>query len=281
MKKVKDKVTILVFLVIILTTLAACSSTSTGNNSNASNDSSSKIDTKPLSKDEFVAMYSDVKKYKGRKVDFYAKIFTEPERDSKGTYFQCYANNKNNLNTAVGISDSKFDIKNDDVVHIVGTVSDSMSGKNALGGEVSAPVIKADKIEKSDYATAFSPAIKSIDVNKEINQNGYLMKLNKVEIAVEETRIYITITNNTSSKINFYEFNSKLTQGSSQFDEESNYESNYQKVNSDILTGVKSDGVLTFKAVNPAGDNLKIILEGSSDNYEVQFKPFQFDISLK
>ncbi|WMJ81986.1 DUF4352 domain-containing protein [Clostridium sp. MB40-C1] len=253
-----------------------------GCGSNAKSTSTSAKNSKTLNKEEFEQMYTDVSKFKGDKVDFYARIFIEPDKDDKGTYFQCYANNSDKLNTMVGIGDPKLDVKDGDIVHIVGTVKDKFEGENAIGGKVAAPVIQADKIDKSDYATAFDPAIKTIKIDKEINQNGYVLKLNKVEVAKNETRAYVTITNNTKNKINFYDFNSKLTQGSKQIAEgEQSFGANYKKVQSEIMPGVKEEGIVLFKQVDPKGDNLKIHFEGSSENYELQFKPFTFDIKLK
>ncbi|MBE6067769.1 MAG: DUF4352 domain-containing protein [Clostridium lundense] len=256
----------------------------TGCENSSSNDKSTvakQENTKPLSSEEFKQMYSDPNKFKGRTVDFYAKIFIAPEKDDKGTYFQCYANNDDSLNTFVGILDPKLDVKEGEVVRIIGNVKEKMKGTNAFGGEVSAPLIQANKVEKTDYATAFSPAIKTIELNKEINQHGYVIKLNKVEIAKEETRAYITVTNNSKGKINFYSFNSKAVQGSKQLDIKDNYEAKYPEIKSEILSGVKEEGIVTFQPIDVNGDKLRIIFEGSSDNYSLQFNPFEYEINIK
>lgn len=236
----------------------------------------------PLNKEEVVQMYSDPNKFKGRGIDLYAKVFTEPEKDDKGTYLQVFADPKNSTkNSLIKVTDPKLDIKKDDIIHVVGKIEKKFEGKNTLGGEVIAPVIVADKCEKVDYAVAFSPAIKTIKVDKEINQNGYVLKLNKVEIAKEETRAYVTITNTAKDKINFYSFNSKLTQGSKQIAESDNYDANYKQIQSEVMPGIKEEGIVLFKQVDSKGDNLKLHFEGSSENYELTFKPFEFDIKLK
>lgn len=247
-----------------------------------SKETTSNKNAKQLSKIEFEQMYSDINKFKGDKVDFFAKIFINPEKDSKGIYIQCFANNNDKLNTVVALNDTKLDIKQDDIIHVVGTVKDKFEGENALGGKVSAPLILAEKVEKTDYAKAFAPAVKTIKVDKEINQNGYIIKLNSVEIAEKETRVNLTITNNSNNKINFYAFNSKLTQGSKQIPEaEKNFDAKYKEIQSEIMPGVKEDGVVVFKEIDLKGDTLKFNFEGASDNYELQFKPFVFEVSLK
>jgi len=226
-------------------------------------------------------MYSDPDKFKNRSVDFYAKIFIVPEKDDKGTYIQAYANNDDSKNTLITIVDPKLDVKQDDVIHVVGTVNKEFEGENALGGTVNAPIILASKVEKTDYATAFAPAIKTIEVNKEINQHGYIIKLNKVELAEKETRLYIKINNTSKEKVSFYSFNANVVQGSKQFKESDNYDEVVPELDSEILPGVDQEGVLIFEPVRVDGENLKIILDGTSDNYELNFDPFTFEAILK
>lgn len=264
---------------MILFSLAACGSESTsGSSEEKTKTKEEKSSGKLLTKEEFEKMYSDPKKYKGSKVEFYAKVFVEPEKDDDGTYLQVFANNNDERNTIVGISDPNLDVKMDDIILVKGSVEDVFEGDNALGGTISAPAIKAESIEKSDYATAFAPALKTVDVNKEINQHGYILKLNKIEIAESETRLHVKITNNTDSNISFYSFDAKLVSGNQQFEIQDNYEAGYPEVQSDILPGVESEGILAFPALPDSG-TVKVLFEGSSENYDLEFKPFEFEVT--
>lgn len=267
------KVLVLIFSCILSCFIIGCGGSDTT--------SENKKQAKKLTEEEFLQMYSDVEKFKGDQVDFFAKIFTSPEKDDKGTYFQCYAKNDNNKNTMVGIKDTKLDVKEGDIVHVVGIVEEKFEGTNGFGAKVGAPMILASKIEKSDFATAFAKAIKTIDVNKEINQNGYVMKLNKVEVAKEETRVYITINNNSKNKISLYSFNSKLVQGNKQIKTKDNYDAKYPEIKDELLPGVKEEGIILFDKIDINGENLKLYLEGSTDNYDIDLKPFEYDINLK
>ncbi|WP_228460314.1 DUF4352 domain-containing protein [Cytobacillus dafuensis] len=279
MKKV-----IMIFILFILSTfVTACSSDSTSSSSGNSEikdtkKQEAKESGKLLTHDEFIKMLSDPKKHKGSKVEFYAKVFVEPEKDEDGTYLQAYADNNSDRNIIIGIGDPNLDVATEDVIFVSGTVEDLFEGENLMGGTVTAPVIKADKIEMTDYATAFAPAIKTVDVNKEINQHDYILKLNKVEIADSETRLYITITNNSKDNISFYSFNSKMVVGNQQFEPEDNYEANYPEIQSDILSGVTSEGIIRFPAIPESGE-LRILLEGSSENWDLDFTPFEFQIN--
>jgi hypothetical protein len=243
--------------------------------------SSTKENSSLLSKTEMDQVYTDPNKFKGRTIELNAKIFADVERDDKGTYFQAFADPENSSkNTIVRIADSKLDIKQGDIVHIVGKIDKKFEGQNLMGGDVTAPVVTASKVEKTDYAAAFMPAINTIEVNKEINQNGYKIKLKKIEIAEAETRAYISITNDTKDKINFYLYESKIVQDSKQIKQETNYKAEYPDMQTDLLPGVKEDGIISFKPMNPKG-KAKVSFEGSSDNYDIDIKPFVFDIDIK
>lgn len=233
--------------------------------------SKSTIDTP----DKFKEMYSNPEKFKKSNIEFVARIFLEPEIDGQNTYFQCYAYNNDNLNTLVSV-ESVLDLEDGDIVLIKGKVKDKFDTENAFGAEMSLAAIVADSVEKTDYASAFSPAIEVIDLNKEIDQHGYLMKVDKVEFSEDETRIYVTINNNTDSNISFYSFDAKVVQGSSQLKEVDTYDKGYEEIESDILPGVIEKGVIVFAKSNPK-EPLKIYLEGSSDNYDLDFEPFIFE----
>lgn len=266
------KIILTFFSLLLLLSFTAC-----GNSTSSSNQGSSK----PLTKDEFEQMYSNPDNFKGKTVDFYATVFTTPEKDDKGTYLQAWADKEHSKNTLITVADPKLDVKQDDIIHVVGTVEKKYEGKNAFGAKITAPVITASKVEKSDYATAFDPAVKKIDLNKEINQNGFIVKINKVELGKEETRVYLTITNSAKDKFNFYTFNGNAVQGTKQFKPKDNYEAKYPKLNSEILPGVTEEGVMCFEPMDPNGENIKIILEGSSDNYKIKIDPYNFEVPLK
>ncbi|MEC1585503.1 hypothetical protein P9D80_09220 [Bacillus spizizenii] len=173
--------------------------------------------------------------------------------------------------------DSDLDIKDDDIIHVVGTVKDKYDGENALGGSVSAPRIIADSIEKSDYATAFAPAQKTINVDKTQNQHGFALTLEKVELAEKETRLYVKIENKSQDEINFYDFNAKIIADNKQLERKDDL-SSYPKIQSEILPGVNTEGVIVFPKIE--SKTAKIILEGSSENYDITINPFTFEVNL-
>ena len=236
----------------------------------------------PLTDAEFDQMMTAPAKFKGRAVEFYAQVFVEPEKDEDGTYLQAYADPSNyEKNVIIGLNDPSFTVNSQDYIHVKGTIKDEFKGENMMGGTVLAPAIMADSIEVVDYVTAVSPAIKTIDVGDTQDQNGYKITLEKVEFAESETRVYVSIKNETESNASFYTFNTKIVQGSKQFEQETNYNANHEEPQSDILPGIETEGIIGFGAIDPEAGDLRVIAEGSTDNYDLDFDPFEFVVSTK
>ncbi|WP_411345801.1 hypothetical protein ACE3MZ_07350 [Paenibacillus sp. WLX1005] len=272
--------------VVSIATLVACSdnisNTTAATNESESASTAEAVNTTPLTSNEFDQMITNPLDFKGRTVEFYGKVFVNPEKDEQGTYLQVYADPKNNAkNIIVGIADPASTIKSDDYVHVKGVVKDKFEGENMMGGTVTAPVILSDSVKVVDYATAVAPALKTIDVNETKNQSGYKITVQKIELAESETRAYISIENSTQDTASFYAFNTKLVQGSKQYEQETNYAAKYPELQSEILPGVKTEGIISFKTIDLNSGNLRLIAEGSTDDYSKQFKPFEFNISLK
>lgn len=269
----KTKFLVIIFIITILALTGCDVNSSTSNNSNSAN-------TTPLSDTEFTQLYSNPSKFEGRRVNFFARIFAEPVKDDKGAYFEAYANDDHSKVIKIGISDTQLVVKNGDIIEVYGVVG-KFGGEKYFSKSDTAPSIAASEIEKFAYTPAFAPAIKTIQVNKEISQNGYILNLNKIEVAKKETRLFININNTTKNKIRFNSLNAKVMQGDKELKKLSNLDEEIPEIDSDILPGVNQKGVLIYEPIQADGENLKIIFEGESDNHNLHFTPFTFDIALK
>lgn len=235
-----------------------------------------------LTTEQFDQLYVNAKQFEGYQVDFYGRVFQSPEKTDKFQSFQLYARNDDSKNTIVRLDETILDIQKGDILHIVGEVQELFQGKNAFGATLKIPVIRAKNVEKSDYATAFAPSIKTLEVNQIQNQNGYIMAISKVELAEQETRVYLKISNESADTIDFHTYSSVLIQEGKQYERTSNTYADYPEISSDnIRPGVTTEGVIVFQAVNIEGDNFHATFEGSSDNWEVRTEPFTFEIPLK
>jgi hypothetical protein len=228
---------------------------------------------------EIEEMYTNPKKFIGYQIEFYGQVFREPERDNKAVYLQAFGDPTNfEHNTMIAYPDPQFRVATNDYIHVIGTVHDEFKGENLFGGKLTIPLIWADEVSITDYITAVSPSLKTVEVNETIDQEGYVMTLQKVEFSEIETRVYLEITNNTKNKIYFYDFNSYMVQGTSQFDTTYNFYANYKEVRTELLPGIKSDGIVLFEPIDPTLGDVKFIAEGSSDNWQIEFTPFEFAI---
>lgn len=278
------KVRFLVIIALLIALLAACGSEESNSGSANSGDESTddtetSIAETPLTEQEFNQMFSDPDQFKGSAVEFTGQVFTV-ENDAEGVYLQVWADPTNvDQNTLISYEDPNFEVSEEDFVVISGTVRESFTGENAFGGEILAPIIDAKSVEVVDYITAISPTLESIEVQNEIDQSGFVVKVNKIEFAENETRVYASVTNNSDTQISVWIYSAKAIQGSSQFETETNYEANYPEIQSDILPGVTSEGIITFPALDYQTKNASIIIEGNSENYDITIDPFKFDIT--
>lgn len=267
----------------LLLTLTACGSDSetTGSKSDDASKETSNLKG-VVAPEDFDKMYSDPASYKGYEVEFTGKVFVDPEKDADGTYLQVYAKpDIYEQNVLVAYPDPDFQVALDDYVKIKGIVRDEYEGENLMGGTIVAPIIDATSIEVVDYITAVSPTIKTIEVNEEINQSGYIVTLQKIEWAENQTRVYVKVNNQTNDPISFWSHAAYLIVGNKQLDSE--YlpeETGLSEVQSEILPGVESEGVIVFPAIDPDTPALSFHADGSSDNWEINIEPFVFDVTV-
>ena len=232
----------------------------------------------PLTEEEFHQMYVNPNAFIGRVVEFYARIFITPERNEDGIYIQAFAKNNPDRNTIITIQDSTLNVTDGDIIRVTGTVEDVFEGENLFGGTIIAPFIVATDIEISDYANAFSPAIHTIEVNQSIEQHEVTITVEKIEIAEEETRVYITVKNDSLYEFDFFTWNQRATIGNTQLDIQDNWEANYPEVQSNLLPGIESSGIIVFPKFE--GESVRLFLDGNSNNWELDFDTYIFEINL-
>jgi len=222
-------------------------------------------------------LQTDPNAHKGASVDIVGKVFTSPQRDARGTYWQMWSDPKNNeWNTVVGVADPNFQIAQDQYVHVTGTVKGQYQGKNLLGGDVNAVEVLASRADIASPLAAAPPALRTVQANLSQTQNGVTISLSKIEFAAIETRVFVSVSNASSSTAHFYDFNAKVVQGTTQYS--SNSAGDYPQVQSDILPGVTSSGVVVFPSMGP-GRATRLVFGAGSNNYNVNFQPYQFDLT--
>jgi len=271
LKGLKKFVVAALSLVIVCFIVAGCGSGSTS--------ATSDVTQPKFTNSNWAELSTDPDKFKNAVVNVTGQVFTTPEKDEDGTYFQMWADPKNGeYNTMIAYYDPSLEITQNDFVRITGTVDSAYTGENQLGVEITAPFIIADNVEKIDAQEILAPTKLLVNVNKMYDQHGLTISLNKIELADEETRLYVTVKNNTQDMASFYSSSTKATQGTNQFDEQINYEANYPEISYELLPGVVSSGMVILQSMDANVKSAKIFLDGSTDNYDLEFQPYIFDV---
>lgn len=233
---------------------------------------------KTFTAENYPELVSDPEAYEGASVDITGQIFTAPEMVEGDTGFQIYADPKNlEWNTAVLAKGHNTDLEVDDYVHVVGTVAGEMEGENAMGGTVTAVMLQADKVGVVSGVEAVDPTQKTVEVGRTLSDQGFGIKLKKLEFGEDTTRVYVSVYNGTSTGASFYDYDAKILQGSRQFDQETTYDYEIKAPQTDLRPGVRTDGAVTFGKVD-SSQPLQVRFEWYSDNYNITAHPIVFQV---
>lgn len=231
-----------------------------------------------LNDDEIDSMFTNPEDYKDKYVTLTGIIFTEPEVDGDVMVLQVFADPENSEQNFI-VHCPKLDVKTDDYVKITGYIDGEFEGENVFGGVVTGPVIISEEVEKTDYISAIKPTIQTIDVNQTKTSHDVSFTIQKIEFAEDQTRIYLAIDNQSKYTYTYYSFDTKIVQDSKQYEENDDYNLDDYDIANEILSGVKSEGIITFDKIDSSND-FRIQLSGSSDNYDWDQDNISFEIKI-
>lgn len=282
-KKKKTGCLIAVIVVAILFIgICALFGSSDSSGSSSSDSSSAKKSEKQEKKeyvDDIAAVATNPDSYKGKYVKFYGKVLSSTDKDDFYGV-QAYVDMDYNNSVLIEIPKSLLSEapQSDDYLSIDAKVKSSKEGENLMGGKLKLAYLVADSAEKTTYLDSFGKANTTWDfTDKVIEQNGVTVSITKVEFTDTETRIYVSVSNNSSDKFNLYNYSAKVVQGSNQYEMTYNYDADYPEIPSDMMPGVTANGIICFDSMEAS--QFQLYLEGSSDNWELDFSPFTFDLA--
>lgn len=232
----------------------------------------------PLTETEIQEMYTNPNAFKGRTVELIGQIFTSSDRSGDEIAFQMYTDIENyDGNTLVNYESTDASFESGEYVKVVGVVAGEFSGKNAFGGKVTAAKIKAKTVEEMSYIDAVVPTIYEMNAEEPTKaQRGYSVTIDKVELAEKETRVYVTAENGGKNDFSLMTYSAKILQNGNQYASEFNFLGDYPDVQSELMPGAKTSGIICFPALEHAG--FQISLEAWSDDWQEEIKPFMFSI---
>lgn len=275
----KKKLLTLLVIGTMSLSMTACGSSSDSGNSAAPNTSSAPEQEKEVV--DISSVTSDPDACKGKYVTFYGIVSQTDESDDQ-YFYQVYTDTDYNNSVLVYapkdlVSDT---ISNDDFINVIAKVDGAYSGQTVMGVDTTWAKLTAENIEKSSYTDTFGKAHTAWDFQDQvIEQQGINVAVTKVEFADNETRIYVTATNNSEDTVNLWSSSAKIIQNGQQYEQTyGNYLADYPELSSDILPGASSSGILCFDALEAS--EFQFYLEGSSDNWEIDLEPFTFTLGM-
>lgn len=199
-------------------------------------------------------------KYKDKIVSWAGRVFVDPRKTDNGIELQVFLNDSSDKNFYVSYKDPNFQVVRDNFIVVYGVVSGTYKGTNLFGATLEIPKIEAGYVEKTDRAQAVAPAQKIITVGKAIEQKGFYVTLDKIELANTETRIYLSVKNNTKYKVSFYTYSAKLVQDGKQLSQQTVFGGDRKELPGEFLPGVTAEGIVVFPVINQSG-TVKIVLD--------------------
>jgi hypothetical protein len=122
------------------------------------------------------------------------------------------------------------------------------------------------------------PAQKTIEVDRTLTDQGFSITRKRVEFGEATTRAYVSAYNETGTVAYFYDYHTKIIQGSRQFDQETTYDYEVKTPQSELNAGVRTDGVVTFGKVDPS-QPMEVRFEWHSDNYNITEHPIVCEVT--
>ena len=265
-------------LALMLIGMMAVSGTACGSSSdNGASAESQKPEEKEYV-DDIAAVASDPDSYKGKYVKFFGIVSTIDQDDSVYGY-QVYTDLDYNDSVLLEVpkdlvSDS---IAEGDYISADAKIDGSFDGQTVMGVDSTWAKLTAESIEKTTYVDSFGKADTTWEFSDQsATQSDVTVDITKVEFAADETRIYVTATNNSSDNIGLFGSSAKVVQNGQQYEQTFNYNAEYPSLSDEILPGASSSGVICFEKLDTS--EFQFYLDGYSDNWEVEFEPFTFDL---
>lgn len=234
----------------------------------------------PLGDEEIQQMYKKPQDLMGRTVTLTGKVYANPKYSADNLEFKIFSDIKNFTNSTVILSnDVNIEVKKGDFVCVTGVLKDAIMYSTETGATFVEPQIEAVTIECGTYDEIIDPTIKEGTVQTPWQaQYGYIIEVKKVELAKDETRVYVSIQNNGIDNFKVYPTSVKLLQGSTQYSYTPNYTANYPSIETDLLPDAHTEGVITFPAVQQGEFNI-IFTTFIGDS--TQLKPYDFIVTTK
>lgn len=226
----------------------------------------------------FDLVSSNVSGYKSKYVKWGGRIFNV---GTDKTFIQIYVDDDSEKNTLVKLTEPRTDLKEDDYVFVTGRIGDEKTYENVMGGKVTSLLLDRAIVEKTTRDKVAAPAKKVVNVGESVTQNNFNVTLEKIELAEDETRVYLRVKNESSETVSLYTYDAKIVQAGKQYERKSVWEAEDEFPDGDILPSVEVVGVVFFPKIEEEVKELTIFLdEPYGENWGKTWEMVKFSIVI-
>lgn len=264
--KLGKRLSAVLFILVSATVPTAGCGGSDETSSTAANTTTSATTPTTHTNADWATVFSDPDAYKGDPVRLVGRVFSV-ERDKHVVTLQVYMAKNSEQNTVVTYKDSGQEVDYDVYVRITGRVKGKVEGRNLVGDILRLPVVKASSVVVVDALDAAAPAHTTYRPTSSV-KGGIRMTVRKIEAAPDETRVFVTVHNQSAADFYFERDIGELVANEGEIESLSFSDHDFPRPASDVPAGSKTSGVMVFEAV-PKDAGLRLILRGDSDDRDV------------
>lgn len=236
--------------------------------------SSTPADTSRIKSSEIEDVFQNPDSYVDRKITVLGQVIDECEDSGDHYTFKIYQDVENKSNVVVVEGDSAP--SKGEYVKVDGVVSGTQSVYNNFGVAHDVLKIKDAHVIKSAPQEAANPTQNSVSVNQEVKHGSVTITLDKIEYSREETRVYLTVLNNSPYDFNLWTFKCVAAQGSKKFTSQDNPAySDLVDLKEAIPTTHSAKGFIVFGPMEKDTET-KFLIKGDLDTNKESVEDFVF-----
>lgn len=168
-------------------------------------------------------------------------------------------------NVEVYNTEGKVDATLGDYVEVTGVVTGVADEDNYLPGIPMVEIVEAKPLTETQ---ALSPALKTVDVNKTETKSDVTFTLKSIEFSPVETRLNVTIDNQTNYEANISDYDTTLIVDGKNYESGSDFWSeDTVELPSTTYPKSTSEGVISFPPLDyKTASDFKLVVEGDLDD---------------
>lgn len=214
--------------------------------------------------------------HKGARASFYGRI-RAIRQESTGTYFWIFANLEKSQSTIVTVPDTTTSLYQDDFVKVVGQIKGLFRGQAIFGVKFRGPLVAASRVKRVPPLSVRSTPNNASFANPFVEADVVFDPW-KLEWAQDETRVFMRVTNKSSSPLSIFPDEAHLTVSGRTYDTAFS-DRRYPQLAVTLRPKATTSGVIVFAPMKVNFNNMKLTFSvrsfdtsvGDNGNLEVSW----------